>query len=245
MTRTRLELLISLIYRINQTRQNCRTPFKIAIDGIDGAGKSYFARELFELMQKDKYSVLQSSIDNFHNRKEIRYSQGERSPEGYYKDSFNYDKLLEYLLIPMLESENIRVRTAAFDLKKNAEIEEDPVTVTSDTILLFDGIFLARPRLQKYWDMHIFLHTDIDNILRRVKKRDHAKGAELEELYLEKYIPGQIIYMKQCKPHLNADIVINNNNFDHPFFMVNRREKELFLQHTLNYFENKKAKNEI
>jgi uridine kinase len=240
-----LELLNTLIYRINQARQNHRTPFKIAIDGLDGAGKSTFARELFALMQMEKYPVFQSSIDNFHNSRKIRYSLGERSPEGYYKYSFNYEILLEYLLLPLMESEDIKVRGSAFDHKQDIATKTELVNVSSDTILLFDGIFLLRPRLQKYWDMHIFIHADIDNILARVKARDEGNASEIETLYLEKYIPGQILYLKECKPHLHTDILINNNNFDHPFFMVNRREQELFLQHTINYFESKQVKNEI
>ncbi|MFC1887917.1 hypothetical protein ACFLYK_03815 [Candidatus Cloacimonadota bacterium] len=237
MTRTRLDLLNTLIYRIDQSRQNQRSPFKIAIDGLDGAGKSYLACELYKLMKRDGYPVLHCSIDNFHNKKKIRYSHGKTSPEGYYKKSFNYKILLENLLIPLMKSDGIEIRLTGFDLKNDIPIMEEPLKVTSDTILILDGVFLSRPRLHKYWDLNIFIHTDIENILPRVMERDNGSEEELKELYLQKYIPGQLLYLDECRPHLNADILINNNNFDHPFFMVNSREKELFMKHTVSYFD--------
>jgi uridine kinase len=237
MTRTRLDLLNNLIYRIEQSRQSYKTPYKVAIDGLDGAGKTFLANELYDLMKKNNIPAITSSIDRFHNKKKIRYNLGESSPEGYYKDSFNYDLLLENLLTPLMRSEDIMVRSSGFDLKSDEPVEEGPSNITPDTVLIFDGIFLGRPRLQKFWDLHIFIHTDFENILPRVINRDSGHEDEIRERYLQKYIPGQILYLDECRPHLQADILINNNNYDHPYFIVNSREKELFLQHTANFFK--------
>jgi len=246
MTETRNELLNTLIYQINLSRQNHKIPFKVAIDGVDGAGKSFLARELYNLMRKDKYPVILASLDFFHKSKIRKFTLNNKSPEDYYNNFFDYDKLLEYLIMPAMKSEEIEIRTAFYNYKTKSIINQKPQKITSDSIIIFDGEFLARPRLQKFWDLHIFIHADFDNILKRIN--DHIESeindpGKIKELYLKKLIPGQILYLKECYPHLQADILINNNNYDHPFFMVNTREKELFLQHAINFFDYSKAEN--
>jgi len=239
MTETRKDLLNNLIYQINLQRKGQSVPFKIGIDGVDAAGKTRLASELLEIMQNDYYPVIHTFLDRFHNPRKIRYSLGENSPEGYYQRSFDYDKLLEFLLLPLSNDSIHNVRTACFDHIKNKTVKPDFIQAASDTILLFDGIFLAKPKLRKFWDLLIFVHSDFEVILKRANERDiqHFKTeTELHESYLNKYIPGQILYLQDCQPHLQADILINNNNYDHPYFIVNNREKELFLNHSIQFF---------
>lgn len=240
MTETRKELLNTLIYQINLSRQNHKIPFKIAIDGVDKAGKTFLARELYNLMRKDKYPVILTSLDFFHKSKKSKFTLNNKSPEEYYHNFFDYDKLLEYLIVPAMKSEDIEIKTAFYNHKNNSIINQKSQMITSDTIIIFDGEFLARPRLQKFWDLHIFIHADFDNILKRINDKSESElsvPVKIKELYLKKYIPAQILYLKECQPHLQADILINNNNYDHPFFMVNTREKELFLQHAISFFD--------
>jgi uridine kinase len=59
---------------------------RIAVDGIDGAGKSTFAARLGELLQARVVAV-----DDFLRPEDERYRRGRDSPEGYYRDSFDYD----------------------------------------------------------------------------------------------------------------------------------------------------------
>jgi uridine kinase len=246
MTETRKELLNTLIYQINLSRQNHKIPFKVAIDGVDGAGKTFLARELYNLMLKDKYPAILTSLDFFHKNKKSTLTLNNKSPEEYYNNFFDYDKLLEYLIIPAMKSDDIEIKTAFNNPKNNCKINQKPQKIASDTILIFDGVFLNRPRLQKFWDLHIFIHTDFDNILKRIQDPSTSEVTDqdnIKELYLKKYIPAQILYLKECHPHLQADILINNNNYDHPFFMVNTREKELFLQHAISFFDYSKEEN--
>jgi len=239
MTETRKELLDNLVYQIKVFRKDRNIPFKIAIDGVDASGKTELAKQLFTLLKDDNLSVIHASLDNFHNDKQIRYSLGKRSPEGYYKRSFNYDKLVNDLLIPLKSPEISSIKTSCFNYKEDSKTQDEPIDVLPNSILLFDGIFLSRPKLQKYWDLYIYVHIDFNIVLKRAKIRDidyFENETELESMYLQKYIPGQILYINECNPLTEADILINNNNYDHPFFIVNSKEKELFQKHSLDFF---------
>jgi uridine kinase len=60
---------------------------RIAIDGVDGAGKTYFADELATTIG-DRADRL--SVDDYLNPASIRYRLGRDSPEGFFADSFDY-----------------------------------------------------------------------------------------------------------------------------------------------------------
>jgi uridine kinase len=59
---------------------------RIAVDGIDCAGKSTFADKLGALLRAARVSV-----DDFLRPIEERHARGTESPEGYYHDSFDND----------------------------------------------------------------------------------------------------------------------------------------------------------
>ena len=57
---------------------------RIAVDGIDCAGKTTFADKLGALLRAARISV-----DDFLRPVEERHARGVDSPEGYYRDSFD------------------------------------------------------------------------------------------------------------------------------------------------------------
>jgi uridine kinase len=58
---------------------------RIAVDGIDAAGKSTLADQLGALLKAERVS-----IDDFLRPEDERYARGIDSPEGYYEDSFDF-----------------------------------------------------------------------------------------------------------------------------------------------------------
>ena len=74
---------------------------RVAIDGVDGAGKTTFANELADVIRTLERPVIQASVDGFHNPKAVRYRRGRSSPKGYFEDSYNYAALKACLLDPL------------------------------------------------------------------------------------------------------------------------------------------------
>ena len=53
---------------------------RVAIDGVDGAGKTMLADALAPLIVAQGRPVIRASVDDFHNPREVRYARGKYSP---------------------------------------------------------------------------------------------------------------------------------------------------------------------
>jgi pantothenate kinase len=116
---------------------------RVAIDGVDGAGKTTFADELGAFISALGRPVIRTSVDGFHNPKAVRYERGRHSPEGYFEDSYNYAALKRYLLDPLSPCGSQRYRPAVFDHVTDSAVAIVDRKALPSSILLIDGIFLA------------------------------------------------------------------------------------------------------
>jgi uridine kinase len=85
-------------------------PIRVGIDGADGVGKTTLANELVEPLRRRGLPVIRASIDGFHQPRHVRYRLGRGSPEGYFRDSFDYDALTSGLLRPLGPGGSLRYR---------------------------------------------------------------------------------------------------------------------------------------
>ncbi len=95
---------------------------RVAIDGVDGAGKTHFADELGEVLRASGRSVIRASVDGFHNPRSIRYRLGRDSPEGFFHDSYDYEQLKAALLDPLSPGGSGHYRTAVFDHRSDRPV---------------------------------------------------------------------------------------------------------------------------
>ena len=192
-----------------------QNPILVAFDGVDTAGKSIIADNVQENMKANKvFSPLRISIDKFHNPKQIRIKKGELSPEGYFYDSFNYEKIIESVLKPVKMNRGYII-PGVYDYKTESEINKTKIPVKDDLVILFDGIFLHRDEIYEYWDLSIFIDITFETMLGRALSRDIKLFKSEEEIikrYKNRYIPGEKIYMEKCLPKDKAKIVIDNND---------------------------------
>ena len=86
----------------------------VAVDGVDGAGKTTFADSLKPCIEGLGRQAVRASVDGFHNPATVRYNRGKASPQGYFLDSYNYDDLRHFLIEPFRQGEEV-VETARFD----------------------------------------------------------------------------------------------------------------------------------
>ncbi|MFN2493185.1 MAG: uridine kinase [Pyrinomonadaceae bacterium] len=197
-------------------------PVRVAIDGPDAAGKTTLAHEIAASLLTSNRPVILASIDGFHNPARIRHERGATSPEGYYYDSFNYPALAESLLLPLGPDGSRRYSSSVFDFRIDAESQTSPKLAEPNAILLFDGVFLLREELRKYWDFTIFVHATFQTILLRAERRDKHLFGSIEEVrkrYEQRYIPGQNLYFAECLPKECAQVVIDNNDPRNPLVL--------------------------
>ncbi len=218
-----LEQLADLIVAVERDH-----PVRVAIDGVDAAGKTVLADELSPLVETRGRPVLRASIDGFHNPKEIRYRQGAESPQGYYQDSFNYQAIISKLLIPLGPEGNGKFFRKAYDYRIDKPVKESPREASRHTILLFDGVFLLRPELLRYWDYSIFVDVKFNISVARAVARDvvnsngRLETEAVQAKYNQRYVPGQQIYLNEAKPRENANVIMQNDDFSAPLLEIRK-----------------------
>lgn len=197
-------------------------PVRVAIDGVDAAGKTVLADELAKHLSSRGRPVIRASIDGFHNPAHVRRRRGDLSPEGYYRDSFDYTRLTGALLRPLGPGGDRLYRRAIFDFRNDSPIDSEPLEAPPSAILLFDGVFLLRPELRDHWDFSIFVRADFSVTLTRALERDlrlFGTAEAVRERYTARYVPGQRVYIAEVEPESLATIVIDNNDVDRPFLV--------------------------
>jgi len=165
-------------------------------------------------------NIILCSVDDFHNPKEIRYQKGKDSDIGFYEDSYNYSKLISNLLEPFRKGKGVYI-DSIFDVDNDTPTFSRPKKVNKDSILIVEGIFLQRQELFKYWDLRIFLDVDFEttlnrNINRQIDKNRIGRKEEIILRYKKRYMPGQKLYFSQAEPKENANILIDNSDYNNP-----------------------------
>lgn len=138
------------------------------------------------------------------------------SPEGFYRDSYDYATLKALLLDPLSPGGSQRYRVAAFDHRLDQPVDMPERAASPDDILLFDGIFLHRPELLPCWDYSLFLDVGFAFSLARCAQRDNG-APDPEAPSNRRYVQGQKLYLREVCPEQHTSVVINNDDLDRPF----------------------------
>lgn len=215
-TERRQRLLQALAARVRELPSNGVA--RVGVDGVDGAGKTYFADELAAILQASGRTTIRASVDGFHNPRVVRYQRGRTSPEGYYYDSYDYEQLKAALLDPLSPGGNRRYRTAAFDHRIDARVDMPERSAAAGDILIVDGIFLHRPELGAYWDCSVFLDVGFAVSMSRGAERDGG-SPDPSAPENQRYVRGQELYLRLVDPMRCATIVVNNDDLDAPYVM--------------------------
>lgn len=191
----------------------------LAVDGIDGAGKTTFADGLAQVFTEDGVAAYRASIDGFHRPRIERYARGRQSPEGFYRDSYDYATFRRVLLDPFREGAQTAGSTgfqlAAFDVARDAAVESEWVSAPVDAYLIVDGIFLHRPELRGVWNWSLWLDVPLDVAYRRMAVRDGTDPDFLAPSNT-RYREGQELYLREADPRAAATAIVDNTDPSHP-----------------------------
>lgn len=181
-------------------------PALVAVDGVDGAGKTVLADDLAEVLVRRGDRVVRTGIDGFHRPRRERYARGRSSPEGYFHDSFDLDAFRRAVVAPVRAGTGA-VRTAAFDHRADAAVAGERVDATGGVVLV-DGVFLQRDELRGVWDLAVFLRAPFEATYARMSARD-GSPADPEHPANRRYLEGQRLYLRGCRPEERADVVLD------------------------------------
>ena len=211
----REQLLRTLVGRVLETP----SPFvlRVAIDGVDGAGKTTFADELETVLEPSGRDIIRASVDGFHHPRNLRYRLGRDSPTGFYRDSYDYGALKRWLLEPLSPGGSGCYRTAVYDAQAETPVTVPEQLARAGFILLFDGIFLHRPELLAVWDLSVWLEVPFSVSVPRGAGRGPGYGSpDPQAGSNRRYVEGQKLYLAECRPGARATFVIDNSRLDAP-----------------------------
>jgi len=188
---------------------------RVAVDGVDGAGKTHFADELATLLRDRGTAVVRASVDGFHQPRAERYRRGPRSPEGFYLDTFDYPALRRLLLDPFGPGGSRTYVSAIYDWQTERPVDLLPATAAPDAVLVVDGIFIHRDELRGYWDYSVWLDVPFDVSIPRGAARGYGDPDPAAPSN-HRYVEGQRRYFATCAPWSRASVVIDNTDLANP-----------------------------
>ncbi|MCC3277755.1 uridine kinase [Arthrobacter sp. zg-Y40] len=186
----------------------------MAVDGVDGAGKTTFADELASALRAsgaaEPRQVLRVGLDDFHNVRGVRYRLGRSSPDGFWLDSYNLGQFKEYVLDPLTKGVPA-FRDRGHDLETDAVLDPAPVPAAPNAVVLVDGMFLHRDELRNFWDCSVFLDVPFTVTAARLAVRDGSPSVHPHRPGRDRYVGGQQRYFAAADPAARAFLVLENS----------------------------------
>ncbi|WP_262364226.1 uridine kinase [Arthrobacter echini] len=180
----------------------------MAIDGVDGSGKTTFAAELATAVRDRPVIVIHA--DNFLNPTHIRYSRGRNSPEGFWKDTYNYTALHELVLEPLGPAGEGWYSPASYDPVADRTAPSPKVHAPAEALVVVEGMFLHRDELIGYWDASVFLDVPFTVTAARMAVRD-GSNPDPDHPSMRRYVDGQQLYLDATQPWERATVVVDNS----------------------------------
>ncbi|MBX3158286.1 MAG: hypothetical protein KF773_20120 [Deltaproteobacteria bacterium] len=183
----------------------------ITIDGIDGAGKSTFARSLLASLERAGRRGVVVSIDEF--RRPVDWKQAGIEVDAYYDNYYDLGMCEAALAAfvggaPAITIPAFDSRTEQLDGSRTLELE-------GTSFAIVEGVFPLRlPSAAA--GIVVFLDVDEAVARQRILERDQRRGRarpEIEHRIDQRYFPAQKRYWAQLDPRERADILIDN---EHP-----------------------------
>jgi uridine kinase len=181
----------------------------VVIDGIDGSGKSTFARNLRDDLAACGHKATIVSVDDF--RRPIAWDALEIPEVDAYYNSYYDLNLAEHCLGSFLRGES-HVTIPRYDLLSERIDGMLHLDFVGASLAIVEGVFPLRiPSVAS--SFLVFLEVSMTEARRRIITRDMKKGrtqAETERRIDRRYFPSQERYRATCAPRQRADIVIDN-----------------------------------
>jgi uridine kinase len=198
-------------HQLAQAVVGLRRPALIAVDGVDGAGKTSFASSLAAAIERAGRPTVIVHEDDFLAPRKVRHRRGRDSPDGFYLDSYDLTALTRSVLDPLGPRGDRRIRREVFDHRTDAPANAPDEEIPMDAVVIVEGMFLHRDELVDRWDWSVFLDVPFTETARRMAERD-GSHPDPDHPSMRRYVEGQRIYFASCQPRERAVLVLDNTN---------------------------------
>lgn len=185
----------------------------VAIDGVDGSGKTSFASNLSAAIPDRPVIVIHA--DDFLNPSSVRHARGRSSPRGFWEDTYNYAALYESVLGTLSAGGAGWYQPMSYDSATDRTVQPEPVEAPPDVVVVVEGMFLHRDELFHCWDVSVFLDVPFAETAARMAIRD-GSNPDPEHFTMHRYVAGQRLYFEAARPWERASVIIDNSDFSTP-----------------------------
>lgn len=186
----------------------------VAIDGVDGSGKTRFSTTLASHIAEHRPAVL-VHMDDFLNPRALRYARGRASALGFWLDSYDYGAFTESVLRPLDTTGDGWYRSMSHDEKSDSRVNPQPLQAPDNAVILVEGLFLHRDELVGSWDVSVFLDVSFAVTAARMAARNGSQP-DPEHPSMQRYVEGQRLYFDATRPWAQATYVVDNSMVDAP-----------------------------
>jgi uridine kinase len=209
----RTEMLRGLRQEVRQHNRAGRVI--LAVDGPDGSETMPFADAFAEVLAEDGGAVYRASIDGFQRPRAERHARGNDSPDGYYRDWFDYATFRRVLIDPFRTGVGIGFQLTAFDSGRDTPVEAQWTSAPRDAVLVVDGVFLLRPELRGAWNWSVWLEVapaaaDERSAARVGGDPDPAAPSNARTREAQK------LYVREANPRTTASAIVENSDPANP-----------------------------
>jgi len=182
----------------------------LAIDGLDGSGKSTFARRLTAALAEAGEHPVLFRVDDF--RQPVAWTTPEREADLYYETYYDLAQCERCLRAFVAGEEHVAI--PVYDITAEKVTGTRQLDLAGATVAVVEGVFPLRIP-QAASGVLIYLDATEAEIRRRILARDLRKGRTAEEISRRidrRYVPSQHRYLRELAPRERADIVIDNED---------------------------------
>ena len=167
-----IDILSPILCQIDAVRQ-CGSTVLVAIEGRCASGKSTLADQL-----SAHYACPVIHMDEFFLRPEQRTQERYATPG----ENIDHERFLEEVLLPIRRGQRVLYRPYSCQTQQLT----DPILLPTSPIYIVEGSYSTHPELIEEYDLRIFLKTDPQTQIGRIRVRD---GEEYAKVFEEKWIP--------------------------------------------------------
>ncbi len=171
----------------------------IAIDGMSGAGKSHFARELAEKL--GDAAII--STDLFYLPIAERTSERTAQP-GW---NIDYERFTREVARPVLRGEELAY--GVFDCHTQSIVRRE--SVRAARYLIVEGCYAMHPEIPDFYDFRITVRADEKTRLDRIRARD---GENMLHRFLTEWLPLEEAYLTAYMVEELSDAVVDTGGIE-------------------------------
>lgn len=207
---TELQLVIGQILETRASIPAERSAL-VAITGIDGCGKGYFAAQLLKQLAARGVHAATISVDGWLNLPHVRFDRSNPA-EHFYLHAIRFDAMFSQLVLPLRDRRSLRLE-ADYAEETATEYRKHSFGFENLDVILLEGIFLLKRPFQEYYDLSVWIDCSFATALKRAiaRAQEGLTPEATTKAYRNIYFPAQEIHFRRDDPRGAATLIVDND----------------------------------